>query len=191
VLDCGPEELSKQPVCRVHLDRHRLPADDALAVVIDARSEQPADYAVSATGIQRLDQITPQGDEIQIRRTLRTLDGQPQGGRLRVGEVVAVHLAIKLDRPQSYLILEDRRPAGCEFADERLDDRSAGGAANVEFRDDRVAAFFTSLPAGRHELVYYLRAETPGTCHVLPGVAYPMYNDRLRGETGSLKLDIE
>ncbi len=90
----------------------------------------------------------------------------------------------------NYLIIEDRRPAGCEFAADRLDGSAAGGAAHVEFRDDRVCAFFTHLDAGRHELVYYLRAETPGVSHVLPGCAYPMYDEKTRGETGSAILTI-
>ena len=89
------------------------------------------------------------------------------------------------------MIVEDRRPAACEFADEQLDGPAAASAVNVEFRDDRVAAFFTSLPAGKHELIYYLRAEHRGMSNVLPGVAYPMYNDRLRGETGALRVEVE
>ena len=88
------------------------------------------------------------------------------------------------------LIVEDRRPAGLEFADDRLDGAAASKSVNVEFRDDRVCAFFGYLDAGKHEVVYYLRAETAGTSQVLPGSAYPMYNDRLRGSTASAKLEV-
>ena len=104
--------------------------------------------------------------------------------------MIGVHLTVELDKPQSYLIVEDRRPAGCEFADDAIGGPLARQAANVEFRDDRLAAFFTGLPAGRHELVYYLRAETPGTSHILPGAAYPMYNEQVRGETEAMPLEI-
>ena len=105
--------------------------------------------------------------------------------------MIAVHLRVDLEGPRQYMIVEDRRPAGCEFAGELLDGPLAPAAANVEFRDDRVAAFFTSMGAGRHELIYYLRAETPGTSHLLPGVAYPMYRETIRGETGALSLEVE
>jgi hypothetical protein len=40
-------------------------------------------------------------------------------------------------------------------------------------------------------MVYYLRAETPGSYHILPGCVYPMYADKVRGETGAARLDID
>ena len=48
----------------------------------------------------------------------------------------------------------------------------------------------TRLPAGRHEFVYALRAETAGTGHVLPGCVYPMYEDKVRGETGADTVEV-
>lgn len=60
----------------------------------------------------------------------------------------------------------------------------------MEFRDERVAAFFTDLDAGVHELVYYLRAKMPGRSHVLPGKIYPMYDEKTRAETGAARLEI-
>ena len=63
--------------------------------------------------------------------------------------------------------------------------------AHREFRDDRLAVFFTALPAGIHELVYFLRAETPGASHVLPGECYPMYREKTRGSTGASEIEIQ
>ncbi len=62
--------------------------------------------------------------------------------------------------------------------------------AEVEFRDDRVCVFYGGLSAGRHEIVYYLRAETPGAGHMLPACAYPMYAESQRGETGSATVEV-
>ena len=87
-------------------------------------------------------------------------------------------------------MVDEPRPAGLEFADDALRGPAAGAASNVEFRDDRLCAFFTSLPAGRHEIIYYLRAETPGECNVLPGAAFGMYNEAIRGETGAARLQV-
>src|SRR5262249_53023369 len=123
-------------------------------------------------------------------RFVETPDGKPLTGPVRVGQTVRVRLRLELTQREEYLIVEDRRPAGFEFADERVEGQAARSAAHIEFRDDRVCLFHTALAAGRHELVYYLRAETPGISHVLPGCAYPMYNDTVRGETGSQRLDI-
>jgi uncharacterized protein YfaS (alpha-2-macroglobulin family) len=85
---------------------------------------------------------------------------------------------------------DDKSTAGCEFADERLEGRVAKEAAHVDWRDDRLCVFFTGLPAGRHEVVYYLRAETPGVSHLLPGCVYPMYREADRGETGAARVQV-
>lgn len=123
-------------------------------------------------------------------RRFETLDGKPFQGPLKVGQVVAVRLTLSLVQPREYVLIEDRRPAGCEFADDRIVPTLAGNLAHHEFRDDRICLFATSLSPGKHEIVYFLRAETPGTFLVLPGVTYPMYQDHLRGETGTNQLEI-
>ena len=104
--------------------------------------------------------------------------------------MIAVRLSVDLQENEQYLIVEDRRPAGCEFADERITGKDATSWL-TEFRDDRLCAFYTSLPAGHHEIVYYLRAETPGISSILPGCAYPMYAEKVRGETGSARVEIQ
>jgi hypothetical protein len=219
VLDvAAPEELEKLAY-RVHLSGERLPAQEALEIVLWADCDEPMRYVVRAAGTQRLDRLEPEGKQIQLRRRLETLDGQPVVGPLTVGQVVAVRLELNLERNADYVIIEDRRPAGCEYSDDRilpspprergtgaegagllpsppLRGRGAGGEgvlmpAHVEFRDDRLCIFHTALPAGRHEIVYYLRAETPGVSHILPGCAYPMYAEQIRGETGSARLEIK
>jgi uncharacterized protein YfaS (alpha-2-macroglobulin family) len=144
-------------------------------------------YTLFVAGTLKLDEVGPTGTDVRLARRLETLDGKPLAGPVRVGEVVAVRLSLELKQAQEYLLVEDRRPAGAEFADERLD---GPRPAHVEFRDDRVCAFFRRLEAGWHELVYYLRAESAGASLILPGCAYPMYADRLRGETGADRLEV-
>ncbi|NQT41095.1 MAG: hypothetical protein HQ581_26625, partial [Planctomycetes bacterium] len=191
VLDLTEPEQLDEPVCRVHLDATRLPATEGLPVVLVVEGAQPANYTLTAVGVQRLDKFEPVGDSVRMHRALTTVAGKPLSRRQRPGDVIAVHLSVELQQPQSYVIVEDRRPAVCEFADDTLHGPAAGQAAHVEFRDDRLAVFFASLPAGRHELVYYLRAETAGKSCMLPGIAYPMYNERLRGETAAMHLEID
>ena len=143
------------------------------------------------TGAQRLDKVEPIGKELRIARQLETLDGKALDRPIRVGEVIAVRLKVTLEKAESYVMVEDRRPTGCEFADEHLDGVQRDGIASKEFRDDRVCLFFTALGSGDHEIIYYLRAETPGLSHLLPGMVYPMYADTRRGETGSAKRVVE
>jgi uncharacterized protein YfaS (alpha-2-macroglobulin family) len=112
-------------------------------------------------------------------------------GVVDVGDILRVRLRVTLEKAQSCVLVEDRRPAGLEFADERLQGPAAAGAAHAEFRDDRVAVFFTDLDAGTHELFYDLRAETRGTSHMLPCVVYPMYREHVRGETAATVVRVE
>jgi hypothetical protein len=35
------------------------------------------------------------------------------------------------------------------------------------------------------------KGETPGRCSVLPGCAYPMYDEKTRGETASSKIEVQ
>jgi uncharacterized protein YfaS (alpha-2-macroglobulin family) len=125
-----------------------------------------------------------------LERRVETLDGEALKGPLKIGQVVRVRLRLDLADPQRFLMIEDRRPSLCEFADDALAGRSAKFAVNQEFRDDRVCVFLTSLDAGSHEILYYLRAETPGTCSVLPGCAYPMYEPATRGGTAGSKVEV-
>ena len=101
-----------------------------------------------------------------------------------------MRLRLDLLDAEQYLLIEERRASLCEFADDRISGSSARWAVRQEFRDDRLCLFFTSLSAGTHEIVYYLRAETPGLCTVLPGCAYPMYNANTRGETAATKMGV-
>lgn len=188
ILDItDPLELQKL-VQRVRRAGDGLP--NAAEFVLTCDGGEVVHYTLEASGVQRQDVLGPEGREVRVTRQLETLEGKPFVGRWKVGDVVAVRLTVDLDEAREYLLLEERRPAGCEFADEQFLTPPGLQPAHVEFRDDRVCAFFGKLPAGRHEFVYYLRAETAGVSHVLPGCVYPMYADHLRGETGSLRLEI-
>ncbi|MEX2214157.1 MAG: hypothetical protein WD768_08520, partial [Phycisphaeraceae bacterium] len=166
------------------------PGKGAVNFVLTADAKTPVHYSVTVTGVQRLDDARPVGDRVKLTRRYGTLDGKPVGEQMKVGQVIVAKVTLELAKDERYLLVEDRRPAALEFADDQLRGGPTAKASHVEFRDDRVTAFFASLPAGRHELVYYLRAETVGLSHVLPGIAYPMYQDKERGETATDRLRI-
>lgn len=187
-LDVIDREHLKKFTHWLHLPTERLPAKEALEIDMDVAGGTEMVYSISAVGIQRLDKIEPIGKEVRMHRTLETLDGQPLVGPVHAGQVFAVRVVVDLAESQDYVLVESPRPAGCEFAHDRLLGKAT--PAHVDFRDDRVCAFFTRLPEGMHALVYYLRAETPGTSQALPGRAYPMYNHTRRGETGATRIEI-
>ncbi len=184
-----PADLRKL-VYRVRVPASALPPGDALEVEMRADCDETVRCTVVARGVQVLDEVGPSGTDVKVSRTLETPEGKPLTGPVRVGDVVRVRLSVELTRPEEYMLLEDRRPAGCEFADDYLGGGARPAAAHHEFRDDRLCVFFGALPARRHEIVYYLRAETPGTSHLLPAVAYPMYAEHLRGETGAAAVEV-
>jgi hypothetical protein len=176
-------------VYRLQVAAEMLPRGEGAEVELQVDSEVAILFTLSASGTQQLDRMEPIGTSVRMQRQLETLDGKPLHGPVKPGDVIAVRLRIELDQAQSYLIVEDRRPAGCEYADERIS--SGNTPASLEFRDDRLCVFFNQLPAGKHEIVYWLRAETAGASHFLPGVVYPMYQESARGETGATRLEVK
>jgi uncharacterized protein YfaS (alpha-2-macroglobulin family) len=190
ILCLKDEAQLHQMVYRVHAGARDLPAGEALEIEMRADCDDAVFYTVVAVGTQRLDEVEGIGSEVKVRRSVETLDGKPVTEPVRLGDVVRVRLIVEVTRAEEYILLEERRPAGAEFADESLHGLAKPHVAHHEFRDDRVCVFFSSLPGGRHEVVYYLRAETPGTSSWLPGVAYPMYAATRRGESGSGRLQV-
>ncbi len=181
----------KELIYRVHLKGDQLPKEEGLQIRMDVDADEPIQVALRATGVQRLDDLKATGTHVRLQRIVETLEGEPLKGPLKIGQVVRVRLKLELTERQDYLLIEERRPSLCEFAGDHLSGPAAPSAVHQEFRDDRLCVFFRALSAGTHELVYYLRAETPGTCTVLPGCAYPMYDENHRGETGGGKLEVQ
>ena len=191
VLDLSDPAGLKKLTYRVHLPAGSVPQMEGLPIEMITDDQRKIYYTLAAKGTQKQDKLEPTGDVVKLNRSYERLDGKPLVGSVQPGEVVTVRLTLVLASVQEYMMVEDRRPSGCEYTIERLQNYPEGFIpANVEFRDDRVCIFFTSLPAGRHEVIYTLRAETAGVIKVLPGCAYPMYADKLRGETGAAELKI-
>lgn len=184
-----PQEL-KRMVHRLHFKADELPLRENLTIRVLGDTDETLFFSLRAMGTQRLSEVKPSGQRVQLLRSFETLEGKPLSGPLTAGQVFRVRLRLELARAEQYVLVEDRRPTTCEFADEQVQGTLARAAVQTEFRDDRLCVFFTSLPAGGHELVYYLRAETAGTCQLLPGCAYPMYDEKARGETAGGKLEI-
>jgi uncharacterized protein YfaS (alpha-2-macroglobulin family) len=111
------------------------------------------------------------------------------GETVRTGDDIEVRLTVENGRPLEYVIIEDRLPAGFESretgSDPRFMDDSGylGWYSNRERRDEKLAFFITSLPAGRHEFRHVVYPELEGTILALPAAIWPMYQPELRGES--------
>ncbi len=118
------------------------------------------------------------------------------GESIKAGDDIEVRLTMESKRDLEYVIIEDRLPAGFESRetdrDPRFMDESAylGWYSHRERRDEKLAFFITSLPAGRHEFRHVLYAEIAGQMLALPAAAWPMYQPELRGESAPWNFDV-
>ncbi len=97
-----------------------------------------------------------------------------------------VRLTIESRQELSYVIVEDPLPAGCEVLEEGM----TGGFDHQERRDEKMAFFFTKLPAGKTEVTYLIQAVFPGRYHVMPTWVSPMYRPEIFGRGPEHRLAI-
>jgi uncharacterized protein YfaS (alpha-2-macroglobulin family) len=128
-----------------------------------------------------------------VNQKVKKFDRIPlkDGDTLRNGELVEVELTLDSKNDYEYLLFEDWKPAGFEPDDVRSGYTWEGLAAYREFRDNRVGFFVRSLPLGKHNLIYRLRAEIPGTFSALPATGNGMYAPELRANSDEIKIGVE
>ena len=193
--------------------RHWLSTRDT-GLVIEALSrycatfEQDASARVYETGFvtyfDDAEDIEAAGLELKIDRTVsRVVRGGPgssdsrvalqNGAQIASGDELEVRLDIDSKNDYEYLVIEDPRPAGCEFTQLLSGYQNLGGAwGYVELRDRNAVIFVNTMPRGAKSLVYRLRAETPGSYHVLPARIKALYTpDRLRANSRENRIDIK
>jgi hypothetical protein len=137
-----------------------------------------------------------------------------EGDQVRSGERVEVLLTIESPRELRYVLLEDVKPSGFEAVQllsgmdawlepvvEESEDSESGVVAvppaprrfpvYQQMRDRTVAFLIDRLPAGKWQLRYRLRAESPGTFHALPARAEAFYLPDIRGNAAEQRIGIE
>ena len=104
------------------------------------------------------------------------------GAAVPLGSRVRVNVKVTNKDPMSYVIIEDKLVPGCELAEDEASRNTRGPWwVGREVHDDSIAVFASRLEPGVHVLTYEVRAEAPGTYHVRPAEAYPMYTPEVRG----------
>ncbi|MHC4470982.1 MAG: alpha-2-macroglobulin family protein, partial [Planctomycetota bacterium] len=132
-------------------------------------------------------------DHYEERKVTRVYDEREpleSGARLSVGDVVEIHLTLTAKNDYRYLVFEDMKGAGFEPEELRSGHAYSGVLSYRELRDERVAFFCSRLNQGKHELSYRLRAEIPGTFHVMPTRGFAMYLPDVRAISSELILTI-
>jgi uncharacterized protein YfaS (alpha-2-macroglobulin family) len=112
------------------------------------------------------------------------------GDEVKSGDLIEVTLGIDSKNDYEYLVFEDWKAAGMEAVDVQSGYNPNGLGAYMELRDEKVSLFVQTLPRGRHNLSYRLRAEIPGTFSALPTRAEAMYAPELRANSDSMKFTI-
>ena len=114
--------------------------------------------------------------------------------RVRYGDTLRCVVTLTAAADHSYMILEDYLPAGCEAIEPDAEDLwwryDELGVDNIEYRDDKVAVFWRSLPAGVHRITYDLRATIPGEYRVMPSSVYSMYVPEVWGSGAESRLRV-
>jgi hypothetical protein len=117
------------------------------------------------------------------------------GEAVPAGSLVRVHVRVAgwpKDRDVSHLIVEDPLPGGFRLVEEEgvgSGDTEGGSYYTFEGRDDRAIGYYRYCWGKTLEFDYLLRAEVPGTYHVLPGRLWGMYAPWLL-EGGEMRLGV-
>lgn len=121
--------------------------------------------------------MAPRDDGFSVERFYETVNGSAlDPRRIPIGSLVRVRLRVTSAQVHNYVAIQDKLPAGLEALNANLattetvalgalsDDAKRGLAvlSHTEIRDERVAFYADSLPAGTYEMIYLARATTPG-----------------------------
>jgi len=148
-------------------------------------------YAIFLRYFKEEENIKAKSSGITVKRTYNTTGA-------RSGDYIRVNLSIDVPSDLEYIILEDPIPAGCEVVEEP---QSVGPYweygyywsywySEREVRDEKVVYFMTYLHPGKNEISYTLRAEVPGSYHVMPATAWNMYDENIRGHSDENQIQI-
>lgn len=109
----------------------------------------------------------------------------PLNWEVKSGEKFKVKLTIEGKPEYQYIMVEDYIPAGCEIDSDGDDGMwNSFYLSKRENRDNRVVFFINSMEwLEKGEIVYSLRAETPGVFHALPAKVEMMYNPHIKGSS--------
>ncbi|MFN8489692.1 MAG: MG2 domain-containing protein [Caldilineaceae bacterium] len=146
--------------------------------------------------------VTSVDNGLALKRSYKLVEGSPRtDGAYNVGDLVEVTLDLDVREQMAYVLIEDPLPAGFEGVIERVNPIVYGdydwpyfwqewGYNRKDVRDDKVDFFMTTAWPGHHALTYLMRATTPGEFSVLPGEAYPMYNEAIWGRSASQRVTV-
>ena len=114
---------------------------------------------------------------------------------IKSNDLILVELEISGYQDSEYLVIEDPKPAGCEYVPDKvesysLDEQWDYWFTHRELRDEKCVCFTTYYHGDSSKITYRLRAETPGIFHVMPARAYLMYTGEVFGNSDEAIISI-
>jgi uncharacterized protein YfaS (alpha-2-macroglobulin family) len=162
--------------------------------------EGPAFYAAAVEYYVDADEIPAVRGSVTLEREYYVVEREfrkgrveekkkPLDGPVKLGDDVEVVIKINSPYDFDYVVLEDPKPAGLIY----LEDKSGyswEAGAYVELWNRRRSALFERLPRGETAMRYRLRAEVPGTYAALPARVYGMYSPDIGSSTASAVVEV-
>ncbi|MHB8635690.1 MAG: MG2 domain-containing protein [Fimbriimonadaceae bacterium] len=125
--------------------------------------------------------------------SLKLLPSSTPVNRVPSGSIVQCVVTIASSRPRNFIQVECPTPSNCHVT-EREDPLEGEDWAwwwcSTVIRDDKIAFFARTLPAGVKNIRYTMRAESPGDGSALPIVAVNMYDPTERASSADADLEV-
>ena len=147
--------------------------------------EDVAPDAVAMRVVRRFHRERRKGDKVELEEL-------KSGSSVKVGEEVLVTLHLESAEPTDYVMIESPIAAGTE----PLENEPWGYSwwdswyGRRELRDDRVSVAATHVGKEQREFSYRMLPTLPGDYHLLPAVAFGMYDPDRRGTSAEFRLRV-
>lgn len=160
-------------------------------------------YSLSLKYYLPFSQINSLDQGLVVSRELLNAQGLPQSqSSILEGADGFIRLTVVSPAYRNHVIVEDFLPAGLEGVNNSLKNVVSVGSQppkiynpnsypsytpsyfnHLEYRDDKTVLFAEFLPPGVYQVIYKVRATTPGKYHHLPTQAYEMYFPDVSGHS--------
>jgi len=114
---------------------------------------------------------------------------------IKTHDLILSELEISGYQDSEYLVIEDPKPAGCEYVSDEIEGYSPGEKwdywfTHRELRDEKCVSFTAYYHGDSQKITCRLIAETPGKFHVMPARAYLMYTGEIKGNSDETIINI-
>ncbi|HET9988986.1 MAG TPA: hypothetical protein VFQ65_10700, partial [Kofleriaceae bacterium] len=184
------------------LDWKQLAPGSAHAVAVQKTGPGRLYYRIGITYAPKRVDLPALDAGFIVRRSYEAIDHPDDvattatGVRIKLGARVQVVDEVVVTTRRDGVALVDPLPAGLEAVNTSLatSERAVGGSTrswnHVEMRDERSAAFASTLDAGAHRFAFTARATTPGTFTAAPAKAEEMYSPETFGRSAGTTVTV-